>query len=125
MSNSPDMKEYSGRCMRQKYSQRQIKCVKSRFYRVLQSTIRGRNLGSNHIQKAQSDLTTVQLHESLLGDIESRAGSIDGDDVDRGARGGVGQLPARAAVGRVPDDVERAAEEREYRDVAECGEASR
>ena len=107
---------------RKREKERESKTSHSRY---LQSTNRRRNLGGDHVHSALSNLSTVQLHESLLGEVETRTGSVNRNELDRRARDGVGQVPAGAAVGRVPDDVERAADGGEGRDVAERGEARR
>lgn len=90
---------------------------------ALQSTNRRGHFAGDNVQNTLPDLTAIQLHESLLRDIKPRPGSIDSDKIDRRARRRVGQAPARAAVGRVPDHIERAADERELWNVAERREA--
>jgi len=86
---------------------------------ALQSTDGRSHFAGDHVQDALPDLTTVQLHESLLRDVESGTGGVHSDDIDRHPRRRIGQTPAPAAVGRVPDHVERAADEGELGDIAE------
>jgi hypothetical protein len=120
VNNSPDiMKEHKG-CMKNS-----VQRERERVNRDLQPTNRRRYFISDHIHSALSNLSTIQLHESLLSDIKSQSRSVDSNEIDRRARSSVGQIPARSAVRRVPDDVEGAAEERERRDVAERGETRR
>jgi hypothetical protein len=90
-----------------------------------QTTNRRRNLVRHHVNSTQTTLTTSQLVEGHLRDIETRASSVNSGDVDRHAIRLVGQRPARTAVRRVPRDVERAADERERGEIAERREARR
>jgi hypothetical protein len=90
-----------------------------------QTTNRRRNLVRHHVNSTQTTLTTSQLVEGHLRDIETRASSVNSGDVDRHAIRLVGQRPARTAVRRVPRDVERAADERERGKIAERREARR
>src|SRR6266851_6276478 len=89
----------------------------------LQSTDRGRNFSGVHIKHALPYVTTVQLHERLLCDVETSPGSVNGRDVNRHPRRRVCDVPARAAIGRIPDDIESAANERERGNVAERRES--
>jgi hypothetical protein len=90
-----------------------------------QTTNRRRNLVRHHVNSTPTTLTTSQLVEGHLRDIETRASSVNSGDVDRHAIRLVGQRPARTAVRRVPRDVERAADERERGKIAERREARR
>lgn len=89
----------------------------------LQATDRRRHLGSDHVNNTLPNLTPIQLHEGLLSEVETSAGGVDGGDIDPRARSGVSHVPAPAAIGRVPDDVKGASDERERGDAAERRES--
>ena len=91
----------------------------------LQTTNRRGNFLRYHVDGTKPALSASQLVESLLGEVKARAGSIDSRDIDRRASRGISHGPARAAVGRVPDDVEHAADEGERGNIAERWEARR
>ena len=58
-------------------------------------------------------------------DVETTRGGVDGGNLNRHARRRVGDVPAPAAIRRVPRNVESAADEREVGDVAERRESRR
>lgn len=84
----------------------------------LQSTDRGGNFGGSHLNHARVYIAIVQLREHLPREVEANPGGVDGDNMHRRAQRRVGDVPARAAIGRIPLDVERAADERERRNRA-------
>ena len=86
---------------------------------ALQSADGRRYFAGDHVQNALPNLTAVQLHESLLSDVEPSPSGVDSGNVDRHARRRVSQAPASATVRRVPHDVERTADEGERRNIAE------
>ena len=90
---------------------------------VSQAANRRRHFAGDHVNDALPNFTAVQPHESLLRDVEPNPGRVDGGKVDRHTRRRVSQGPAPAAVRRVPHDVERTADEREGRNIAERREA--
>ncbi len=71
------------------------------------------------IQRTGPNLSTVQVNESLLSDVETISGGVDGGEIDPPVRLLVGQLPALAAVGRAPFGVECAAEIWEVGEILE------
>ena len=79
----------------------------------------GRNFISDDIDHAYVRIAVGQIRESLLCEVETNAGSVDGGELNRHARRGVSDVPARAAIRRVPHDVESAADEWEGRKAAE------
>jgi len=85
-------------------------------------TDRGRNFVGNHVNHALTNLTTVQLLKRLLCNVESTTGGVDGSNLNRHPRRRVRDVPAPAAIRRVPNDVESAADEREGGNVAELWE---
>ena len=101
------------------YHYRSIKTIQKLH---LPTTDRRRNLFCFHVDSTQEALSARQLVERLLRDVEARASGVDGRDIDHDAVHGVGHCPAGTAVGRVPHDVKRAADERERGEVAECRE---
>jgi hypothetical protein len=71
------------------------------------------------IQCAAPHRSTVQRNESLLSDVITASGVVDGGEINPPARLLVGQLPALAAVGRAPCGVVCAAEIREVGEILE------
>ena len=61
----------------------------------------------------------VQPDDHRLCRVETNSGSVNSSIWDRHARGRVSDVPAPATIGRVPDDIESAADEREGGKVAE------
>lgn len=91
----------------------------------LQSTNRGSNFSGGHFNNARVYFTMIQLREHLPREVETNPGSVDGNNMDRRAQLRVGDVPAPAAIGRIPLDVVRAADEREGRNGAERRESRR
>jgi hypothetical protein len=77
------------------------------------------NWYSLRFQCALPHRSTVQRNESLLSDIETISRGVDGGEINPPARLRVGQLPALAAVGGAPFDVECAAKIWEVGEVME------
>src|SRR6267154_526789 len=88
----------------------------------LESTESGGYLFGNDIQHTLSYLPTVQCFESDCCEVES-SGAVDGGHAYPCTCRRVGQLPAPAAVRRVPFNAGRAAAIREGRNIAECRES--
>ena len=83
---------------------------------LLEATNTRRNLFGLCFQRAAPHFSTIQRNKSMLSDIETWSSSIDGGKRDRFVGLLVVQLPALAAVGGTPCDVECAA------DIWELGE---
>lgn len=98
-----------------------------RTYKVkpLQSTDRRSNLTGGHLDHAHVYISVVQLRKHLLREVETYPGGVDGNNVDRRAQLRVGDIPAPAAIGRIPLDVVRAADGREGWNGAERRESRR
>ena len=78
--------------------------------RHLHSTVGGCNFGGDHVDRIL--LTTGQNVERRRSQVEAMPGRVDRGHIDRRAVRWVGDAPAPAAVGRVPRDVESAADVR-------------
>ena len=84
----------------------------------LEATNTRRNRSGLYFQRAAIHVST-QLYESLLCDVETCSGSVDGDKRNRFVDLLIVQLPALAAVGGTPCDVECATDIWEYGEILE------
>jgi len=78
-----------------------------------------RNCYGLRFQCAAPHRSTVQRNESMLSDVETTSGGVDGGDMNPSARLRVGQFPALAAVGGTPFGVECAAKIWEVGEIVE------
>lgn len=86
---------------------------------LLEATVMARNLDGLRFQRTSPYRPTVQRDESLLSDVETISGGVDGSEENRPFRLLIGQLPALAALVGAPFDVECAAEVWEVGEVVE------
>ena len=74
-------------------------------------------------QPRLADLTTIQLLRRLLCNVESNTGGIHGSNLNQHTRRRVRDVPAPAAIRRVPHYVKSTPNEEKVRDVAESRES--
>jgi len=81
------------------------------------STVTAWSFGGDYVDRGH--LTIVQMAHRRRSQVETMAGRVDRNHMDRHAVLRVSDFPARAAVGRVPRDVESAANVGVVGDLAE------